>query len=205
MVSNQLDREIESREFEYGEHTILITISMKHQYLSNASVTYGTSGRHYYRRVSVSAYQTDEYKEENTDDISSDAFNSTYCSVRAEPYEPNITVPEDPSLSPLQRLKVWIDEDATREDMKDSVRSKHRQKIQKRRVPSGSAVDLATQIEESVRPVLETVDSQYRVMSEDIDIDIDVSVERMSAEVSWVEVDDEMERISQEMENLTEM
>lgn len=204
MVLNKLDAEIATREFEYGEHTILVKISIEHTYLSNKSVKYGRSGRSYYRTVSVYAYPTEEYEENDVEDISYDAFNSTACQVRAEPYEPDITVPDDPTLSILQRLQVWFDDETTVRDAKNYIRKKKRKQIQERRIPSGSKVELSTQIEETVRPVLETVDTQYRVLKEDVEIDIEVSVERMAAEVSWVEVEDEMERLTTEIENISE-
>lgn len=203
MVSNNFEKELTTRDFEYGKHMIVVSIQMTHERFISSDVTYGDSGFGYYRKVSVRAYPSDEYNGEIEGEA--DVFNRTICRVRADSIEPDIEVPDDPNLSIVQKMKTALSTELTTEDMKANIRARKRRKIQEKRVPRGPSVDISTQVEDSVRPVLETIDSQYFVMDEDIEIDIDVSIERMSAEVSWVEVDDEVERITKEMENLSEM
>lgn len=62
--------------------------------------------------------------------------------------------------------------------------------------------DLEDQIETTVRPVFDELDYLYEYTNVDYDIDIDASVERVKHDVSWVEIEDEVERLATEIDGL---
>jgi len=204
MATNNLDKEIACRDFEYGEHTIVVSIKISNTFRGKSNDIYGPSGTGYYRTVLVKAYPTDEYNNDEID-VTYDSYNCTECRIREESIDPDITIPDNPNLSLFQKAKVLLFESTTKEDIKESIRKEKQSKLKEQRVPAGAAIELTKQVEETVRPVLETVDSQYQILEEDVTIDIDVSVERMSAEVSWADVKDEDERIAKEIENISKI
>jgi hypothetical protein len=63
---------------------------------------------------------------------------------------------------------------------------------------------LPEQIEQSVRPVLEELDEAYQYLEPEMDVDVEVGVERVRHEMSWTDVDDEIDRISSEIDAMAE-
>lgn len=204
MVRNNLEEQLAKRTFEYGNHTIIVTVRLKHHgYLGSSSIDYGESGAGYYRTVYVKAIPTEEYStDESYSSIEADAYHHRHARVYPPSETEAVTVPDDPDLNIIKRVFVRFS-DMTIDELKQQKRVKIRERKQSRN-PDAESVEMSTQIEESVRPVLKTLDSQYQLLDEDVEIDIDVSIDRMSAEVSWTEVDDEMERISKELDNISE-
>lgn len=60
------------------------------------------------------------------------------------------------------------------------------------------------QINATVKPVLDTLDSFYRFTHKDASIDIEVALENVSTHTSWVDVEEKTEEITTELEQLTE-
>lgn len=60
------------------------------------------------------------------------------------------------------------------------------------------------QINATVKPVLDTLDSFYRFTQKDATIDIEVALENVSTHTSWVDVEEKTEEITSELEQLTE-
>jgi len=63
--------------------------------------------------------------------------------------------------------------------------------------PDYQEPSIEDQIEATVRPVLDELDELYRFTTRDVDLDIQLGMERVEHETSWVDVDDEVDRISQ--------
>lgn len=61
------------------------------------------------------------------------------------------------------------------------------------------------QIEYSTRLVLEQLDEIYQFTDKEVKVDVEVGVERVEHEISWVEVEDEIDRISSEIDAMTEV
>lgn len=59
-------------------------------------------------------------------------------------------------------------------------------------------------IEQSVRPVLEELDEAYQYLEPEMDVDVEVGVERVRHEMSWTDVDDEIDRIASEIDAMAE-
>lgn len=66
----------------------------------------------------------------------------------------------------------------------------------------GPVTPLDEQIRKTIEPVLEELDRTYRHTERDYSIDIEVTMDRAEAETSWVDVPDETERISREIDKL---
>jgi hypothetical protein len=62
--------------------------------------------------------------------------------------------------------------------------------------------DIPEHVEYTVRPVLKELDELYEYAFVDTEIDIEVAMERVEHEMSWVEVDDEVDRISREIDSM---
>lgn len=60
------------------------------------------------------------------------------------------------------------------------------------------------QIEETVCPVLDELDTIYEYTSVDYTIGVEVGVETVSHEMSWVEVEDELDRLFQEVDSIVD-
>lgn len=204
MVQNALDRQLALREFEYGNHTIVVEVLMQTNGYTPSKKLYGSQNAPYMRKVSVQAYQTEQWEDEtkSRENLGFDAKDYTFCAIEEDSND-SIVVPDNPSLSWYHRLLVRFSSEVSTEDMKSRIQNKRRK--MKQQLSGGPAIELSKQIEETVRPVLEMLDSQYQVLNKDVEIDVSVSVERMAAETSWVDVEDEMERISNEIDAIAEM
>lgn len=62
--------------------------------------------------------------------------------------------------------------------------------------------EIPEHVEYTVRPVLEELDGLYEYTSVDTEVDIEIAMERVEHEMSWVEVDDEVDRISREIDSM---
>lgn len=62
--------------------------------------------------------------------------------------------------------------------------------------------DIPEHVEYTVRPVLEELDELYKYTTEDVHVDVEVALDRMEHEMSWVDVDDEVERIGKEIDSM---
>lgn len=71
--------------------------------------------------------------------------------------------------------------------------------------PSNFIPSIPEQVEYTVRPVFEELDKIYQYTDSDTEIEVDVAVDRVEHEMSWVEVDDEIERISKEIDSIAEV
>lgn len=60
----------------------------------------------------------------------------------------------------------------------------------------------AEQIERTTRPVFEELDEIYQFTDKEIEVDVEVGVETVEHDISWVEVEDEMERLSREIDEI---
>lgn len=61
---------------------------------------------------------------------------------------------------------------------------------------------LESQLERTVRTVFDKLDEFYEYSTEDYDIDIDVSIDKVKHEISWIEIEDDLDRILAETENI---
>lgn len=187
------------RTFEYGNHQILITVTAEHENKKSYSVDYGSGSKGYYRTVCVYAYPSDVDIEDapfpEDESVQFDVKEETICRIRREEKTPNFEVPDDPDISLFKRVSAYFS-DKTIEELKEEKRAKKEANWERKFEPSGPAVPLDRQLEDTVRPVLEELDMQYQIVGADVQVDIDVTIEKMEAEVSWAEVDTELERIT---------
>lgn len=63
-------------------------------------------------------------------------------------------------------------------------------------------VGLESQLEQAVGKVFDKLDEFYEYTSEDYDIDIDVSIDKVKHEISWIEIEDDLDRILAEVDGL---
>lgn len=176
-----LDRTIAEQSFEYGEHEVVIEVSLKFGYLRNSGqlsshdgVSYyaprlGDHGsRVYYRQVDVRAEVDGENEPESK--------NTTRVQLENKQKK---SQPFWKSLAYLLGLREeWPPKKVSR-------------------IPP-----LDVQIEATTLPVLEQVDELYSYLDKDYDIEIDVGMEKVQHEVSWIEVEDEIDRISREIDGI---
>jgi hypothetical protein len=72
-------------------------------------------------------------------------------------------------------------------------------------IETGTEVpDVPAQVEETVRPVLSELDSIYEITEPETDVEMEIALHRVEHEMSWVEVDDAVDRISNEIDALAE-
>lgn len=55
------------------------------------------------------------------------------------------------------------------------------------------------QVEATVRPVLTELDELYEYTAVDLDLDIEIAMDRVKHEMSWVDVEDEVDRMAKEI------
>jgi len=164
MVENKLDRKIAVKEFEYGNHTLRITVRMKHSFHDPANAN--GYGERYHRYVEVTALRDSE----------ADVQNRTIVSLEEENH-----------LDLIDYLAIWVG-DATKAG---------RMAKKEPAVPP-----LEDQIEQAVRPVFEELDELYEYTMADYEIDVEVGVGKVNHEMSWVEVEDEIDRITAELDEV---
>lgn len=63
---------------------------------------------------------------------------------------------------------------------------------------------LESQLERATGKVFDKLDEFYEYTTEDYDIDIDVSIDRVKHEISWIEIEDDLDRILAETEKLAQ-
>lgn len=178
MTSNNLDRMIAEEEFEYGEHIIRIKVRVKYGNLvacfSNQITEY--DGSRYDRVDGKYYYRVVEARAIHDDEVEVKDISTAALTADERYYVPWWGVLAGVLL---------------RADASEYRRKKNR------------IIPLDTQIEATTRPVLEEVDELYGVLDKDYEIDVEVGVERVSHEISWVEVEDEIDRISKEVGLMT--
>lgn len=91
---------------------------------------------------------------------------------------------ESYTLGPLEELLVFFG-GQEREDVK--------------RKATRPLKPLEDQIEEAAQSVFEGLDEVYEYTMDDYEIDVEVGVERIRHEISWTDVDDELERVVGEL------
>ena len=183
--------------FSYGNHTIQVKVTLSKTEKMSSRVDYGPGGDGFYRTVSVKAFPIDKK------DAKFDAHKSTTCRVRPEPVYPDWDVDASLSVSLLGRIRAFLT-DMTLDQVRELRRRSLQEKWNREFTPSGGEVSIETQIRETAKPILEALDQQYKVTAVDMDVDVEVSVERMAAETSWVEVKDGINRLSDEINTLAE-
>lgn len=171
IMKNHTSELLGERSFEYGEHTVLIRVEIRHEYNSFSAVNYGCSGIGYYRVVQVFA---------NKGYTRMPVFNSD---IGAQ----SIARLDDPDWNICWKLLRRLDVAASRYIPWNDT---HRR---------WAVVDLETQIERTTREVLSEIDTIHEVNSEEHGIDMEVGVTKMKQEASMFEYDD-MDYIDRELE-----
>jgi hypothetical protein len=156
--------------------------------ISYGQADYGRGGTGYYREVDIIAYQG------NGSDY--DVKHTTTCSVRESEKIPDITVEDDPSLSLVKRVIGVLSPDVSINDLKRSKRKKQQKKWNKKHKPRGPKVPVYEQLDDTVREVIDQLELQYNLVSRDIDIDVDVTVEEITTEFSQEDLDAQLEQLS---------
>lgn len=176
MVYDKVDRLIAKRSFEYGPTTVEVYVRVQ-SYKKSNTPTYGDSGSSYVRKVFVKAVGGAYEGSDNN------VHNSSRCALVVSPHPPSSV-----QLSKWEQVYgiMWPNTDL------DSELEKKRAAYDGPMIPKGPAVDITTQIEETVEPVLEELDVHHRLTGVSMDVDIDVTMEYLSAEVSLQEVEDEL-------------
>lgn len=70
-------------------------------------------------------------------------------------------------------------------------------------LPPKTGPSVEDHIEYTTRPVFEELDELYQFTDRDVTVDVDVGIERVEHEISWIDVEDEMERLSREIDEIT--
>jgi hypothetical protein len=156
--TNHVERDIAKHSFEYGNHTITVSIYLKNRLSAhNCDVMNSGSGAGYYRFVKVKARREIDERPE--------IKHRSVVKVDVDTSEPNL----------LFRLLG----------------------VERSTVPS-----IPDHVEYTVRPVLEELQNLYQYTTKDTEIDIDVAMNRVEHERSWVDVDDSVDRISKELNSM---
>lgn len=63
---------------------------------------------------------------------------------------------------------------------------------------------MSEQVKHTVRPVLDELEDLYSIMADEAELNIDVAMHSVEHEMSWVDVEDDVERISQEIDAMAD-
>lgn len=185
MAYDKLNRLIAERSFEYGPTTVKIEVVV-HSQQAHYTPDYGAAGSSYVRKVKVTAVGGEYETKDNR------VYNSSTCELVVSPRPPSSV-----GLSKLEELYgvVWPNTDL------DAELEKKREAYDGELVPSGPAVDITTQIEDTVKPVLEKLDLHYELTGVEMAVDIDVTMEYLECETSLAEVDEEIASFTAQLES----
>lgn len=189
MVNSEFKRVLDEVEFEYGTHTVEVTISVAQvdNGFRDSFDNHFKPGDRYVRTVTATATQ-----DELEDDAESAVSKETKCEIRTETIEPNFSVPDDPRIGIFRRSLAKFSDEHTLESLKQQKRDRLRKKWNENYRPNGPIVEFSTQIESTARPVLEKLDEYYFVLDTDYGLGVDETIEKLEAEVSVADIDTEV-------------
>lgn len=165
-VENNVKRKAGAVEFDYGEHTIRVTVHLVYCWRHKPLNAFRSKGFH--RWVKVEAIHEGNVETEN----------GTFAYLEREP---------NPKVRDY--LRALLSDDQSPDELWHARES-----------PLVPPLD--DQIEQTTRPVFKELDYIYEHVSVDYNIDVEASVERVKHDTSWVEIDDEFDRLVSEIDSL---
>lgn len=196
MFKTNFEESLGTWTFLYGNHTIEVQVQLTHEHNGYDYVQYGSHGRGYYQIVTATAIPTVDYSPNDESNPNYDVQNETNCRIRAKPSIPDFDVPDDPTISTIDRFLSRFS-DLSVSDLKEQKRQKIQKDWNEQYTPAGSAAPLSKQVEETAKPVLEELNLQYKLLQKDIDLEVDVTIEYMDAEVPWTDIDTKIQDLAE--------
>lgn len=196
MVSRNFDHALGEWTFDYGGYAIHVDVSVKYDYGRPSScVSHGKPGSGYYQIVSVHAFSDGNVPDSKDDYRSqSSAYNTSHVRILTEPVVPQFDVPDDP-IVPLWASFLSMLSIISISEFKQEERQRIQEKWNDEYVPSGPAISLSEQIDETTRPVLEEVDVQNKLLNQDVDVEIDVTIEYLNEELLSDDIDSRIDSL----------
>lgn len=174
MVTVDFEEHIATKRFEYGNHEIVIDVFIDY-------------GRCINRRSSdIINKNKSRHKLSHNDYY--------YRNVEIKAYGSN------GELNVKNESHVALDAEY---EKKITVRKRIFKSNKTKTVTKNKTIPIREQIFKTAEPIFNSLDKMYRFTKKDISIDVDVATEEVSAETSWVEVEDDIDGLSQEIDNLT--
>lgn len=170
MVSNDVEREIASRSLDYGNHTIEISVSIQPKSTWHPYVNRILGEVKYEREVHVKAKHEGETEIEN--------YNYVFLPKSPSDISKKEVILYNRGFTLLGIARLF---------MGDSFE----QNVRKVNTPP----PLEDQIEDAVKPVFEELDMLYDYTTVDYEIEVETGMQRVKHEMSWVEVEEEIETL----------